>query len=263
MATHPLLNIAERAAMAAGQVIIRAFDRVDTLTITEKQPNDFVSEVDKQAEQEIINIIHKAYPNHGILAEESGSMPGDETVWIIDPLDGTTNYLHGLPHFAVSIAVQHKNKIEHAVIYDPIRQEIFTGSRGAGARMNNKRLRVTNHKYLNGALLGTGFPFREMHLFPTYLETFSLLTPQVAGIRRGGAATLDLAYVAAGRLDGFWEFGLGPWDMAAGTLLIREAGGLVGDFDGSEHFMESGNIVAGNPKIFKAILQSIQPALAK
>jgi myo-inositol-1(or 4)-monophosphatase len=262
MTTHALLNIAERAARAAGHCIMRAYERVDTLTITEKRPNDFVTEVDKQAENEIISIIHKAYPNHGILGEETGSTPGDETVWIIDPLDGTTNFLHSFPHFAVSIAVQHKNRIEHAIIYDPIRQEIFAASRGGGARVNNnKRLRVANLRTLGGALLGTGFPFREDQPFETYISTFKALAPQVAGIRRAGSATLDLAYVAAGRLDGFWEFGLGPWDLAAGSLLIKEAGGLVGDFNGTEQFMESGNIVAGNPKIFKAILQSIQPAL--
>ena len=260
---HPILNIATRAARRAGNTITRAIERLDTIHFTEKQHNDFVSEIDQQAEREIIEEIHKAYPSHGILAEESGITPGDEYVWIIDPLDGTTNFLHGFPHFAISIAIQYRGRVEHGIIYDPMRQEFFTASRGAGARVNERRLRVTEKKSLEGTLLGTGFPFKQQQVLGPYLETFKAISLHAAGIRRAGSATLDLAYVAAGRLDGFWEIGLSPWDLAAGTLMIKEAGGLVGDFNGGENFMQTGNIVAGNPKIFKALLQIIQPVLGR
>lgn len=256
---HPLINIANRAARSAGNIITRSLERLDTLKVTEKQYNDFVTEIDKKAEQVIIEAIHKVYPNHSILAEESGKTEGNDITWIIDPLDGTTNYIHGFPHFAVSIAIQNKDRIEHGLIYDPVRQETFTASRGEGAQLNNYRLRVSNRVGLQGALLGTGFPYRDLEHMDAYLKTLRTLIPQVAGIRRAGAATLDLAYVAAGRLDGFWEFNLAPWDLAAGALLIQEAGGIVSDVDGSENFLTSGNIVAGNPKVFKALLQSIQP----
>lgn len=260
---HPMLNIAVRAARQAGNIIIRSVERIDTLTITSKSRNDFVSEVDRAAEQEIINAIRKAYPNHGILAEESGSHEGDDYLWIIDPLDGTTNFLHGFPQFAVSIGVQYKGTLTHAVVYDPMRQELFTASRGAGAQLNNKRIRVSKLKSLEGALLGTGFPYRYQQHLPCYLRTFQALTPVAAGIRRPGSASLYLAYVAAGRLDGFWEFGLSPWDMAAGVLLIQEAGGLVGDLAGGHDYLETGNVVAGSPKVFKALLQTIRPLLTK
>jgi myo-inositol-1(or 4)-monophosphatase len=258
---HPMLNIAVRAARQAGNVIVRSLERVDTLNVTTKTPNDFVSEVDYQAEQEIIQVIHKAYPSHGVLAEESGSQEGDEYVWIIDPLDGTTNYLHGFPQFAVSIAVQHKGKIEQAVVYDPLRQELFTATRGAGAQLNNRRIRVSKLPSLDGALLGTGFPFKELSRLETFLATFRTLLTKTAGIRRAGSAALDLAYVAAGRMDGFWEFGLKKWDMAAGVLLIQEAGGLVGDMSGGHDYFQSGDVVAANPKVFKAMLQAIRPHL--
>lgn len=258
---HPMLNIAVSAARSAGNIIARAVDRVDALTITHKSQNDFVSEVDKRAEQEIIRLIHKAYPEHAVLAEESGAHAGNEYEWIIDPLDGTTNFLHGFPQFAVSIALRHKGRLEQAVVYDPLRQELFTASRGAGAQLDGKRIRVSNRKGLEGALLGTGFPFKEQQHLDCYLATFKALFPMTAGIRRAGSAALDLAYVAAGRLDGFWEIGLNPWDMAAGVLLIQEAGGLVGDFAGDHHYMETGNLVAAPPKLFKAMLQTIQPHL--
>ncbi len=260
---HPMLNIAVRAARQAGNVILRSVDRVDTLTISSKSRNDFVSEVDRNAEQEIIAVIRKHYTNHGILAEESGAQEGEEYVWIIDPLDGTTNFLHGFPQFSVSIGIQHKGVLAHAVVYDPMRQEIFTASRGAGAQLNNKRIRVSTLKSLDGALLGTGFPFRYQQHLDCYLQTFKALTPMTAGIRRAGSAALDLAYVAAGRLDGFWEFGLSPWDIAAGVLLIQEAGGLVGDLSGGNEFMDTGNIVAGSPKVFKALLQTLHPHLTQ
>lgn len=259
---HPLLNIAIAAARNASKHIIRLSDRIDTLQIIEKQHNDFASEVDQLAEREIISTIQKAYPDHAILAEESGKSNHESNyLWIIDPLDGTTNFLHGFPHYAISIAVQYKERTEHAVIYDPIRQELFTASRGAGAQLNSRRIRVSPRATLQGALLGTGFPFKHLEYLPTYLETFQTFTQQASGIRRAGAATLDLAYVAMGRLDGFWEIGLSPWDIAAGALLISEAGGLVSDFNGTENYLSNGNVVTGNPKIFKPMLQTVQPVM--
>ena len=254
---HPTLNIAIKAARNAGNVIVRSMDQLDTLSVSTKGRNDFVSEVDKQAEQEIIKVIRKTYPSHGILAEESGSHEGDEYLWIIDPLDGTTNFLHGFPQFAVSIALQHKGRLEHAVIYDPLRQELFSATRGSGAQLNERRIRVSNAKGLEGSLLGTGFPFRDMGFLDNYIEILKTIMPQAAGVRRPGSAALDLAYVAAGRLDGFWEFGLKPWDLAAGALIIQEAGGLLSDFDGGSDYLKSGNVVAGNAKILKALLQTI------
>lgn len=254
---QPTLNIAVQAARKAGNIISRAVDRVDTLTISSKGRNDFVSEIDHQAESEIIKVIRRAYPHHGFMAEESGVKGGDEFVWIIDPLDGTTNFLHGFPQFAVSIALQHKGRLEHGVVYDPMRQELFTASRGDGAQLNDRRIRVSKLSTLDTSLLGTGFPFREMHFLDDYMAIFRALLPETAGIRRAGSAALDLAYVAAGRLDGFWEYGLQPWDMAAGALLIQEAGGLVTDFSGSPDFMQNGNVVGGNLKLVKALLQVI------
>lgn len=256
-----MLNIAVRAARNAGNIIARSIDRLDQITVTAKAENDFVSEVDRQAEQEIIQTIRKAYPTHAILGEETGEHEGEEFVWIIDPLDGTTNFLHGFPQFAVSIGIKHKGRLEQAVVYDPLRQELFTASRGAGAQLNDRRIRVSRHQGLDGALLGTGFPFKQQHLLDAYLEIFKALFTMTAGIRRPGSAALDLAYVAAGRLDGFWEIGLNPWDMAAGVLLIQEAGGLVSDFSGGNEFLSTGNVVAANPKVFKAMLQKIRPLL--
>ena len=260
MAQHPVLNIAVRAARSAGDTIMRYADRIDTLTISEKSRNDFVSEVDHQAERAIIDVIHNAYPDHAILAEESGSTPGNDHLWIIDPLDGTTNYLHQFPQYAVSIALQIKGRLEHAVVYDPNSQELFTASRGSGAQLNGHRIRVTNKPNLHGALLGTGFRVKGEHL-DCYLNTLKALIPDTAGVRRPGSAALDLAYLAAGRIDGFWEIGLRPWDVAGGVLLIQEAGGMVGDFGGGEDFMKTGNIVAGNPKVFAQIVRTIQPHL--
>jgi myo-inositol-1(or 4)-monophosphatase len=257
---HPLLNIAIRAARAAGNVIVRHVDRVDALTVTAKGLNDFVSEVDRDAERQIVNIIHKAYPGHAILAEESGSSGQGPFRWIIDPLDGTTNYLHGFPQVAVSIAVEHLGRIEQGVIFDPLRQEMFTASRGEGARLEDKRLRVSGRGSLKGALLGTGIPFRDQGDLDPYLATLRELVPGTAGIRRAGAAALDLAYVASGRLDGFWEFGLKPWDMAAGILLIREAGGIVTDTDGGEDFMATGNVAAGSPRVLQGMVAALRRA---
>ena len=258
---HPMLNTAVKAARRAGSIINRAAQNIDILTVTQKAANDFVSEVDREAERAIIRVIHETYPAHSILAEESGASGNSEYVWIIDPLDGTTNFLHGFPHYAVSIALSHKGVLSQAVIYDPVRNELFTASRGRGAYLNDHRMRVGKRSKLQGCLLGTGFPFKEFSVIDTYLAMFKDLAQKTSGIRRAGAATLDLAYVAAGRLDGFWEFGLAPWDMAAGSLLITEAGGLVGDFQGNGGFLETGNIVGGNPKLFSQLIQALAPYL--
>ena len=258
---HPMLNIAIRAARSAGRIITSYFGRMDMLSIDTKARNDFVSEVDRHAEEAIIETIRKAYPHHAILAEESGAHPGDEYEWVIDPLDGTTNFLHSFPHYAVSIALKHKGRLSQGVVYDPIRNELFAASRGEGARLDDRRIRVSTARTLEGALLGTGFPFKRQHDLEMYLETFKVLFPDTSGIRRAGAASLDLAYVAAGRLDGFWELGLSEWDMAAGVLIIQEAGGLVGDWHGGHEFMHTGNIVAGSPKVFRAMLAAIRPHL--
>ena len=260
---HPMVTMALRAARRAGQIVVRAMDRVDRLTIREKEKNDLVSEVDHAAEEAIIEVLRNAYPDHGFLGEEGGEIPGtSEHVWIIDPLDGTTNFLHGIPHFAVSIGLKHRNRLEVGVIIDPVRNEEFTASRGGGAHVNGRRMRVSQRHRLDEAVLATGIPFRELesHLEP-YMAMLADFTRHCRSIRRAGSAALDLAYVAAGRADGFWELGLKSWDMAAGALLIQEAGGLVGDLSGGEHFLETGNIVAGNPKIFKAMLQGIRPHL--
>ena len=260
---QPMLNIAVRAARAAGNIIIRQFDRAQDLPATEKSKNDYVTEVDKQAEAVIIDTLLKAYPKHAILAEEGGAQGKSEYVWIIDPLDGTTNFMHGFPHFAVSIALQHKGKLQQAVIYDPLRQELFTTSRGDGAYLNDRRIRVSKRKNLEGALLGTGFPFGESANIDRFLDTCRTLMPVTAGIRRAGAATLDLAYVACGRLDGFWEFGLKPWDIAAGALLIEEAGGLISDIKGGNSFLESGNVLSASPGVHEQMFSLLGEVLNK
>jgi myo-inositol-1(or 4)-monophosphatase len=256
---HALLNIAVRAARRAGEVIVRSLNRLESLTVTSKGRNDFVSEVDTQAEAEIIGIIRKLYPNHAFLAEESGATGDDETVWIIDPLDGTTNFLHGNPTFAVSIACQQRGRLEHAVVYDPMRQELFTASRGSGALLDNRRIRVSKHRGLEGALIGTGFPYRaNTRYMDPYLAMLKVAMENTAGVRRPGSAALDLAYVAAGRTDGFWEFGLAPWDTAAGTLLIQEAGGTITTLGGAEYKQE-GHVLAGTPKVHTALLKAFAP----
>jgi myo-inositol-1(or 4)-monophosphatase len=263
---QPMTTIALRAARKAGEIIARATEQVDLLDVEQKGVNDFVTEVDKAAEKEVIYHISKAHPDHGFLGEEGGHQgnPDSEYQWIIDPLDGTTNFIRGIPHFAVSIACLYKGQLEHAVIYDPMRREEFITSRGRGAQLNGHRIRVSPRKSLDGALVGTGIPYKarsEEHI-PAYMDSLEAIAKQTAGVRRAGAASLDLAYVAAGRLDGFWEIGLNRWDIAAGALLIREAGGLISDFKGGSDYLESGNIVAGNPKCFKAILQTVQPHLS-
>jgi myo-inositol-1(or 4)-monophosphatase len=256
---HPMLNIAVQAARQAGRVITRSLDRLEAIDVNSKNRNDFVTQVDLQSELEIIDIIRKAYPDHTILAEESGlSEKQSDYVWIIDPLDGTTNFIHGFPQFAISIALQYRHKLEVAVVYDPLRQELYTAARGDGAQMNNRKIRVSSCPQLSSSLIGTGFPFKKFNRLDSYLKTFEILTQQTTGIRRAGAAALDLAYVACGRLDGFWEMGLNSWDMAAGILLITEAGGLVSDFRGENHYLENGDLVTGNPKIYQELLSIIK-----
>jgi myo-inositol-1(or 4)-monophosphatase len=262
---EPMSNIALRAARKAGELIARATDDLDRIDVESKSANDFVSDVDRSAEKEIIYHLSKAYPDHAFLGEESGLSGNEESEyrWIIDPLDGTTNFIRGIPHFAVSIACEYRGRIEHGVVLDPIRHEEFVASRGRGAQLNGRRIRVSKLGGLDGALLGTGIPFRERQTehMSAYTRSLETLASNSAGIRRAGAAALDLAYVAAGRLDAFWEIGLAPWDIAAGALLVREAGGLVADFNGGEDFLESGNVVCGNPKCFKAVLQVTRPLL--
>ena len=255
---HPLLNIAVRAARAAGDFIVREMDRVGDISIYTKGKNDFVTEIDKQAENIITGTIKNAYPEHAFLAEESGESGAGDFIWIIDPLDGTTNFLHSFPHFAVSIALQHKDKLDQAVVYDPLKQELFTASRDGGAQLNNKKIRVSTRSALDGALLGTGFPFRENKNIEKFIDSFKSLYPEIAGIRRAGAASLDLAYVACGRLDGFWEYGLKPWDIAAGALLVQAAGGINCDLSGGVNFLEDGNIASANPALLKLMLKKIK-----
>ncbi len=245
---HPLVNIAVMAARAAGNFIMRSFDRADQLTVERKARNDFVTQIDRGAEAEIIRHIRKAYPDHAILAEESGEQAGhkggNDITWIIDPLDGTTNFLHRIPHFAVSIGIKVKDRVEHGVIYAPCTQDLYTASRGQGAVLNSRKLRVSGCRDLSQALIGTGVPLRE-----EYLEHYSLMLRNVAretaGIRRAGSAALDLAYVAGGRLEGFWEYNLQPWDMAAGIVLVQEAGGVVRELEGGDDALASGHVLAG------------------
>lgn len=258
----PLVNIAIQAARVGGDVIIRSMNRVHNLKIEKKGHNDFVTEVDRFTEQKIIEVIRKAYPHHGFIGEESGVTKGkpDETEWIIDPIDGTTNFIHGFPVFSVSIAARRNGKLEAGVIYDPLRQELFTASRGNGAMLQDRKIRVTTPNSLEGCLIGTGFPYRDnpKHM-DDYLAMQKAVSLKSAGLRRAGSAALDLAYVACGRLDGFWELGLKLWDIAAGELLIREAGGLICDVDGNETHATTGNVVAGSGKVMRDLLKTISP----
>ncbi len=256
---QPLLNIGVRAARRAADVIVRSLNRLDSLDVSSKGRNDFVSEVDRAAEAEIVATIRKAYPDHAFLCEESGELGSGPVQWIVDPLDGTTNFLHGFPTFCISIACKVRDRIEHAVVYDPMRQEVFTASRGGGAHLENRRIRVSNLRGLDGALIGTGFPYRaNVKYIDPYLAMLKSVMQVAAGVRRPGSAALDLAYVAAGRADGFWEIGLSPWDTAAGTLLIQEAGGHVGTLTGGE-YRQGGNIVAGNPRVYAALVELLAP----
>jgi myo-inositol-1(or 4)-monophosphatase len=258
---HPMLNIAIKAARRAGNLIYRSTDKIDHLTITKKSHADFVSEVDRAAEQTIIQTLLDAYPDHAILAEESGAQGESEFIWIIDPLDGTTNFLHGLPQFSVSIALQHKGVLTQAVVYDPSKNELFTATRGRGAFLNDKRLRVSKCLHLADSLIGTGFPYTNFTHMDAYVGIFKDLMQKTSGLRRPGSAALDLAWMAAGRYDGFFETGLKPWDIAAGILLITEAGGMVSDLSGEDTFLKTGHICAGNPNIHPMLLQIIKPHL--
>jgi myo-inositol-1(or 4)-monophosphatase len=257
-----MLNVAIKAARAAGAIINRASLDLDILKINTKSPNDFVTEVDQAAEQVIIETLLQAYPDHGILAEESGRSYGakhSEFVWIIDPLDGTTNFIHGLPFYCVSIALAHRDVIQQAVVYDPTRNDLFYATKGRGAFLNDKRLRVSKRTRMSDSLIGTGFPFRRGDNFKRYMKMFEEVMTQCAGLRRPGAAALDLCYVAAGHYDGFFETGLQPWDVAAGSLIITEAGGLIGNFTGESDFLHQREVVAGSPKIYGQLVQILAP----
>jgi myo-inositol-1(or 4)-monophosphatase len=258
---HPMLNTAVKAALRAGKIINRASLDLDLLNVRSKRENDFVSEVDQTAEQAIIETLLSAYPKHAVLAEESGAAGDSEYQWVIDPLDGTTNFLHGFPQYAVSIALLYKGQLTHGVVYDPARNELFTASRGRGAYLNDRRIRVSKRDKLKSALIGTGFPFRDFTHLDAYVGMFRDLVQHTAGLRRPGSAALDLAWVAAGRTDGFFEIGLNAWDIAAGCLLILEAGGLVSDLAGEERYLRSGHVAAGTPKVFAQLLQALAPHL--
>ncbi|MES1981918.1 MAG: inositol monophosphatase family protein [Pseudomonadota bacterium] len=258
---HPMLTIAVKAARRAGNLIHRAADNLDHLTVTKKSHSDYVSEVDRMAEQAIIATLLDAYPNHAILAEESGTQGASEYQWVIDPLDGTTNFLHGYPQYSVSIALLHHGVPTQAVVYDPTSNDLFTATRGRGAYLNDRRLRVSKRIELAECLIGTGFPYTRFEHLDAYMNILREMMQKTAGLRRPGSAALDLAYTAAGRYDGFFETGLKPWDIAAGCLLITEAGGLVGDFQGNDSHLKSGHVCAGNPKVFAQMLQVIAPHL--
>jgi myo-inositol-1(or 4)-monophosphatase len=253
---HPMLNTAVKAARKAGNLINRASRDLDLIKVETKRRNDFVTEVDRAAEAAVIEVLREAYPNHAILAEESGASKGSQGdyVWIIDPLDGTTNFIHGVPQYAVSIGLQHKGVMQQGVVYDPVKNELFTATRGAGAFLNDKRIRVSPRDKIAESLIATGFPFRDNSFLDRYMAQFKAMTMSCTGIRRPGAAALDLAYVAAGRFEGFWEIGLSPWDIAAGSLLVLEAGGLIGNLKGEGDYMETGEVAAGNPKVFVQML---------
>ncbi|WP_211441618.1 inositol monophosphatase family protein [Collimonas humicola] len=266
---HPMLNTAIKAARRGAAVISRASFDLDLLKVTKKQHNDFVTEVDQAAEAAIIDVLKNAYPDHAILAEESGASANlhddNENVWIIDPLDGTTNFIHGFPQYCVSIALQHRGQITQAVVYDPTRNDLFTATKGSGAYLNDKRIRVGKRDKIADALIGTGFPFRETEgpVMDEYIKMFRVMTQNCAGLRRPGSAALDLAYLAAGRLDGFFEKGLKPWDIAAGSLLISESGGIIGDFTGESDYLYKGDVLAGSPKVFAQMVSLLSPYATK
>jgi myo-inositol-1(or 4)-monophosphatase len=263
---HPSLTIAVKAARRAGNVINRGARDLDRLTVSSKGPKDFVSEIDREAERQIVETLLHAYPDHAILAEEGtakGANADAENVWIIDPLDGTTNFLHGFPQYCVSIALAHRGQVTQAVIYDPCRNDLFTATRGRGAFLNDHRIRVSRRTKLRDCLIGTGFPFRDGSYLDTYLRMMKAMIEGTAGLRRPGAAALDLAYVAAGFYDGFWEVGLNPWDVAAGSLLVLEAGGLIGDLSGEGDYLHGGQVIAATPKIFAQMVTALAPYRAE
>ena len=257
---HAMLNVAVMAARSGGNSLIRNMNKLDRMVVERKGHNDFVSEADRAAEAAVIETIHRHYPDHANQAEESGVSGESDYVWIIDPLDGTTNYLHRFPVFCVSIALQHKGRVEHGVVYDPLRQELFTATRGQGAQLDGRKIRVSGLTDLEMALIGTGFPYRSSNEeFESYMNMLVNAMKHTSGIRRPGAAALDLAYVAAGRLDAFWETGLMPWDLAAGALIIREAGGMVSALDGAENFIETGHILCGTPRVYRELAKLFAP----
>ncbi|HDF2342321.1 inositol monophosphatase [Morganella morganii] len=262
---HPMLTIAIRAARKAGNLIAKHYEMPDTVETTQKGSNDFVTNVDREAEQMIIEIIRKSYPKHTIISEECGELPGEEydMQWVIDPLDGTTNFVKRLPHFAVSIAFRIKGRTEVAVVYDPMRNELFSAVRGQGAQLNGYRLRGATARDLDGAVLATGFPFKAKHHADTYIKMLGKLFTRCSDFRRTGSAALDLAYLAAGRVDGFFEIGLKPWDFLGGELLVREAGGIVTDFTGDHRYIDSGNIVAGSPRVVRELLAELRDELTE
>jgi myo-inositol-1(or 4)-monophosphatase len=263
---HPMLNTAIKAARKAGAVIQRGARDLDRLTVTSKGPKDFVSEVDRGAEAAIVETLLEAYPDHGILAEEgtvNSKVKSPDNIWIIDPLDGTTNFLHGLPQYCVSLALQHKGIVTQGVVYDPNRNDLFTATRGAGAYLNDRRLRVSRRTRMDESLVATGFPFRDGSMVEVYLDMMRDMIHKTAGIRRAGAAALDLAHVAAGWYEGFWEVGLNPWDMAAGSLLVTEAGGLVTDLLGEDQYLQNGSIIAAAPKVLPQMLQTLSPHMQR
>lgn len=257
---HPMLNIAVRAARAGGRVLTKYMDRLDSLTVELKGKNDFVSEVDKLTEAEIVSVLQRSFPDHQFICEENGLIGNEkaEYKWYIDPLDGTKNYLHGYPSFCVSIAVAHKDRMEQAVIYNPVSQELFTATRGDGATLDGKRLRVSKRSNLETALLGTGYSNNGKSDYDAYLKSLNYFTANASGIRRQGSAALELAYVAAGRQDGYWQYNLKPWDVAAGALIVREAGGLIGDTKGESDWMQSGNVIAATPKVFDQMVRALK-----
>lgn len=259
---HPFVNIAVQASREAGRVLIRSLNKVGVLPVREKDQNDFVTKVDLESERTIVAEIRRHYPSHAILAEESGATGDHEIVWIIDPLDGTANYLRGIPQFAISIAVQVRGELTQGVVYDPIKDELFVANAGTGALLNEHRIRVSNNANLERCILATGFPFRYRSKIEPYCDLFKDMLSQCADVRRAGAASLDLAYLAAGRVDGFWEYGLKPWDTAAGAVLVREAGGVVSDFKGRQNWLEGGSILAGNVKTHTAMHKILAPHVA-
>lgn len=260
---HPMLNIAVRASRAAGSVIVRACEQLDKVEIEKKGSDDFVTNVDIASEQAIIDTIRKSYPKHSIVSEEAGELKGEDSdyQWIVDPLDGTANFIKGIPHFAISIALKVKGKLDQAVIYDPIRGELFTASRGKGAQLNGFRIRVNKSKELGGTIISTGFPYKQKQHTDAYMKMFASVFTKSADMRRSGSPALDLAYVAAGRYDAFFEIGLKPWNSAAGELLLIEAGGLITDFTGGHNHVASGNVVAANGRLIKELLTEIRPHL--
>jgi myo-inositol-1(or 4)-monophosphatase len=259
---HPMLTIAVKAARRAGSIINRGARDIDLLTVNAKGPKDFVSEIDHAAEAAIVQTLHAMYPDHAILAEEGTARDRNvdaEHVWIIDPLDGTTNFLHGFPQYCVSIALAHKGVVTQGVIFDPVRNDLYTATRGRGAYLNDRRIRVSRRQHLRECLIGTGFPYRDGAYLDTYLAMMKTMITHTAGLRRPGAAALDLACVAAGFYDGFWEVGLNPWDVAAGSLLVLEAGGLIGDLAGEGDYLHGGQVIAANPKIFVQMVKALSP----